>query len=341
MLRKKLIIKALVIFMITTGSFGSIVCHDAMAKCSGGSFLNPISDINWMNIFPVRIAGIPIGSSPGKMLEPPDPARIPICICPAPPPKYYRIGITLSFWEPARLVEVVAQPYCFPSFGVDVGGDTKAGAGSLSTTGANDDTATFGQAHYWIFAPWAILSETVNNFCMESDSIDIAYMTELDVLWQDDELAFIIQPEAALFANPIAQLSCVADSVSTNIGIPLSFLFWCVGSGGSVYPLSGYVNDENLLQASQTLASRMIYKMGRQLLLQDFGVNICGSIPTPIWVKHNYRMQIAKPVRGFAAQPPGRTGLIWGAGMNPALGSGTTDNAVYILFRKRACCASQ
>lgn len=342
MLPKKLSNKAfwLLFLMVFTALFG---CENAFARCAGGSFLNPISDINWQNIFPVKIASIPIGKHPGNMLEPPDPASSPVCICPAPYPKYYRIGITFGFWEPARLIEVVTQPYCFPAFGLTVGNSFSnqiEGSGANSITGATDDTATFAQAHYWIFYAWAILGMVVNNYCQSSDGIDVAYMTELDVLWQDDQLAFIIQPEAALFANPIAQLSCVADSVATNIGLPLSALFWCVGSGGSVYPLSGVVNDQNFQQASQTLASRMIYKMGRQLLLQDMGVNFCSGTMTPIWIKQNYRMQIAKPSRGTAAQPPGRSALIWGAGKNPALAR-LNDNFVYILFRKRVCCASE
>ena len=34
------------------------------------------------------------------------------------------------------------------------------------------------------------------------ESFDIRYIAEMDPLWVDDELAFLIDPEAAMFANP-------------------------------------------------------------------------------------------------------------------------------------------
>ena len=47
--------------------------------------------------------------------------------------------------------------------------------------------------------------------CLEQSSFDIAYVTEIDPLWQDDVLTALINPEVALFANPIAQVACAAD----------------------------------------------------------------------------------------------------------------------------------
>ena len=35
--------------------------------------------------------------------------------------------------------------------------------------------------------------------CLEKGAFDVAYMTELDPLWNDDELSFILNPEAGLF----------------------------------------------------------------------------------------------------------------------------------------------
>ncbi|NVM20251.1 MAG: TraU family protein, partial [Desulfobacterales bacterium] len=78
----------------------------------------------------------------------------------------------------------------------------------------------------------------------------------------------------------------------------------------------------------------------RETLLWDVGINLCASVPTPIWVKWNYRMQIAKPVRSLGCMPIGRTGLMWAFGKNPALGlTGSADNFLFMVFRKRACCA--
>lgn len=34
------------------------------------------------------------------------------------------------------------------------------------------------------------------------ESFDIRYIIEMDPLWEDDDLAFLIAPKAAVFANP-------------------------------------------------------------------------------------------------------------------------------------------
>ena len=45
---------------------------------------------------------------------------------------------------------------------------------------------------------------------------DIAYLTELDPTWRDDELGFILN-QAILFGNLIAQAACAADSQHLRI----------------------------------------------------------------------------------------------------------------------------
>jgi hypothetical protein len=67
----------------------------------------------------------------------------------------------------------------------------------------------------------------------------VAYITELDPLWNADELSFILNPEAILFGNPIAQAACAADCVAATAGFPLNPLFWCGGCQGSLYPFTG------------------------------------------------------------------------------------------------------
>lgn len=308
----------------------------AYAICTPGTPLNPITDLCWQCIFPVSIAGVEI--IPGPMENNvPDSSNTPICVCPAPPPIFTREGIPVSFWEPARFVETVKDPYCFPSIGESMN-DTNGflGGGSQEQSNGSVESSTFAQAHYFIYPVWELLQMFVDYACVEHDGFDLAYMTEVDPLWQNDTLAFILQPEAILFANPIAQLACIADSVSTNLGISMSPLFWCIGSGGSAYPLTGHVNDDNELMANSTIAARMIYKLAREGLVCDTGLYLCGCVPTPIWVKHNYRIHIAKPVRDFMCHPFGRTGLIWGPYKNPRIKG---DNFVWQIFRRRSCCA--
>lgn len=316
---------------------------DAMAALKSGQFVNPITDVAWQEIFPVKIAGITIAGASGNY-DTPDPASYPVCACPAPPPIFYRIGIPVSFWEPARLIETVATPYYFPSLGFGLDFDSTKGFLSGKNHSLNDalpEQSTFAQAHYLLFPVWSILDLLTDFVCVEHSGFDVAYITELDPLWQDDELAFIIQPEALLFANPFAQMACMADSVSVNAYRPLESLFWCVGSGGSAYPMTGHVNDENIIQANSTIAARMIYKLARELLICDTGLDLCSCVPTPIWYKPNYKLHAMRPAVRKKAWPIGKSAFFYGSNLNPPFrgSKGPGDEFLWMVFRKRACCA--
>jgi len=305
-----------------------IPMDQSFAGCS--SFFNPITEIEWSGIFPIKIAGVAVGKSGLK--EPSDPSKFPVCICPNPIP---RIGIPLSFWDPSRLIETVKTPYCFPTVGVSTG-NAKGRLGGTHGGGGNEkDASTFAQAHYFIFPVFAMLG--VDWLCLESSDFDIGYITEVDPLWNDDELSAMINPEAILFGNIIAQTACIADAVSANAGLPIDSLFWCFGSHGSAYPMTGHVGDNNYVQANMAVAERLVSKLSRQSLIWDGATDLCTKVLMPIVKKSHWRFQIAKPVKGSQVVPFGRTSLIWGTAKNPTTGMG--DNFLFVGFRKRACCA--
>src|SRR3546814_3772851 len=55
---------------------------------------------------------------------------------------------------------------------------------------------------HWYAYPLIYWMEIVADFlCLESGSIDILYISEIDPLWQDSELTAIINPEAVLFRS--------------------------------------------------------------------------------------------------------------------------------------------
>ncbi len=316
---------------------------DANGAIKSGDFINPVTDVAWQEIFPIKIAGLTIRSSSGNY-DTPDPANKPLCVCPAPPPLFLRPGIPISFWEPARMIETVATPYYFPFLGAGLNlASTRGFLSGKNQSMSNDqpEQSSFAQAHYLIFPVWTMLELLTDFICVENSGFDVAYITEIDPLWQDDELAFIIQPEALLFANPFAQMACMADSVAVNAGSPLAPLFWCVGSGGSAYPMTGHVDDDNLIQANATIAARMIYKLARELLICDTGINLCSCTPTPIWHKPNYKLHAVRPAVRKKAWPIGKSAFFYGANLNPPYrnNKGAGDEFLWMVFRKRACCA--
>ena len=79
--------------------------------------------------------------------------------------------------------------------------------------------------------------------CLEGGGLDIAWVSELDPAWLDDELSFLLNPEAALFANLPAQAACAADCAAASVGLPLDPMFWCAGCQGGMYPLTRHGLD--------------------------------------------------------------------------------------------------
>lgn len=332
---KNLSFKALVVSIILITSSSSYAEEDGCY----GEFPNPITDICWLCMFPINIGGIEL-TAPGQT-DNGDPAPPLICDCPAPPPVFIRYGIGISFWEPARISEVVRQPMCSPTLGGVSMGDI------LAPRGANfepDDQK--GQAFYhvhWIQYPvlnWLGMAIT-QGACFIDEPFDVAYMSELDPLWDDDELSFILNPEASLFTSVVTQAACVADSVKaavTDFGI--DSLFWCSGSQGSLYPLSGnHASHVGGVDSSLALTHTMIFKLHRELLAQDtstYGA-MCGNIPQPILRKNQYKAHMMHPIPwNYKAYGFGAQSAIWGAGREfPYKG----EDFTYLVWRKRMCCA--
>lgn len=322
-----IVLLAVITLFITENSYGT--CKN--------NFINPITDINWEGIFPITVGGIDINLGGSELAEdtPPDSIKSPICIC------GIKLGITAGLWEPARLADTVKDPYCFTTIGTQLS-NPKPGflGGGQKLKEDMSDPNVFQQVHWYTFPVFAMLDMFLDSKCLEQGDFDIAYMTEIDPLWNDDILGFILNPEALLFGNLAAQMACVADSVAANASYPLDQLFWCMGSWGSAYPLTGHVASENYVQSNAALTARFIYKLGRESLLMDTGTNVCSPIMTPIWVKSHYRMHMIKPVRDSKIYPIGRSSLVWGSGKNYPGGAGgnAPDNFNWMIFRKRVCC---
>ena len=286
-------------------------------------------------MLPLRIAGVTV--APGIMPDPMGSVGSPICMCPAPPPIMVRIGIPVSFYEPSRLIDTVKDPYCFEGLGIGI--PMSVIQQGVKGNGEEDNNKhSFFQAHEVIYPVYSILELLTDFICLEITGVDVAYMTEVDPLWQDDMLTALIQPEALLFGNPITNLACMADSISSIANITLDPLFWCKGSWGNAYPMTGRVVSGDYLTAAASAGAELIYKLHRQLIMWgSWGqLGLCGYYPAPIWRKSAYRMQLIAPVPHPMAMSIGHTGMFWEAGKNiPMIGT----NFSFMLFKKRECCA--
>ena len=98
--------------------------QSAHAVCKS-TFVNPLTDTCWECLFPIRLAGVRISpSSP----DPESYLSTPLCSC--QDGAIQRVGLVMGFREPAFMIDVVKDAWCFAGFGVDMGKSSVWGDGS-------------------------------------------------------------------------------------------------------------------------------------------------------------------------------------------------------------------
>ena len=290
---------------------GFLLLFTISAFGKSGTSFNPITDIHWDEI-DFTIEGV--------------------CFCPRPPPVFMETGIIISYWEPFLLLDTSSIAFYSAMLGSSVGGtltDELGGKNKSSDAVDIANESTFAQAH-------AFLLPLMSGVCQRNDYG--TWWSEYDAMWQNDELAALLTPEASLFANKAMVMACMADATAANACWPLDAMPWCVGSGGSAYPITGHVDNDNIVQANATAAYRMLYKLNRIGMICDPSP-ICGCMQTPVWIKSHYKMNVARPgIRGV--HPIGRATKFYDSGLNPpytgALGS--NDEFLWVVYRQQRCC---
>ena len=311
--------------------------RESSAGVCQGEFANPITDICWSCMFPMRL-----GSGTMLALDQEDTSNSGGlgCTCSSPP----RAGVKTSFWEPARRVDVTRTPYCFVSLGgVSIDPGIRAPEGEVRLQADNTRQSNW-QAHWYVDPILYYLEVMLDDPCLETGSFDVAYMTEIDPTWNDDELTMLLNPETFLFGNPIAQAACAGDCVLATAGFGSNELFWCAGCNGSIYPFNGHVQAHiSMVQASSLVAQRMTAKLHREFLMWGTSGDdgLCGIYPQPVMDKTQYKYQMLYPIpqtekiAGRCCQPFGRSTAVWGAGKSyPYKG----EDFAYMIHRKRNCC---
>lgn len=310
------------------------------AQTCSGSFPNPITDTCWACLFPINIAGALISLNQSPNHDPPPPT---ICTCPIALPPFQRLGVGLSLWEAWTILEVVRTPGCFPT----LNGAQMTFPGVQGTN--NSDPVENGFAYYQVHMfTYPILSlvygSIIDSICFQSSiaEFDLAYVTEVDPLWADDDVASIFSPEVFLFNNPISQAICIGDTASataTNFGPDA--LYWCSGSQGSVFPMSASHNNHiGGIDSSLAKAHSFLFKLQRHGMISDTSISaaICQPFPmVPFLRKNQFKQQslspIAQPLKGFGFGVPSQ---IWATGFEfPVKG----EDFSYLMWRKRLCCA--
>ncbi len=310
--------------------------NQAEAKKCTGDFVNPINDINWECMFPITIGSMDLISSKAGLKDTKNPSS-PVCICPRggiPMP-----GFVGGYWEPARLVDVSAEPYCFVNMGglqMDMGfeksqgGRPKAASSKISTW----------YVHYYIYPILYLLELFTDFICLQESNFDPLWITELDPTGNDDELSMIFHPESLLFNNLVAQAACSADCVSSTANnSPMDSLFWCAGCQGSMYPMNANVNAHiGGVQASLNAVEKITFKLHRQGMAHETSSDnvkkICSKNLALMMKKSHYRYQMVNPDPSKCAPFGKSTSFFESSKEIPIVG----EDFGYLLWRKKSCC---
>jgi conjugal transfer pilus assembly protein TraU len=333
-LHRILFAAACVLFSLASQA-GSVTCT--------GKFPDPITDICWSCILPWSIGTAEVGNY-GNQEDTPNPVTA-MCTCGVNP----TLGLTTGFWEPARHVEAVRKPFCLASLGgvdLDPGISAPEHARTTRSDGLGDE-GSFYQAHFYV-NPVMYYLDVVTDFpCLEKGTFDIAYLTEVDPLWNDDELTLILNADAILFANPVAVAACAADCVASTVGFGIEDMFWCAGCQGGLFPINGHVPYHmGGARTASLIIERLTMKMHRELIAWGWHgqAGLCGPYYEPVMDKRQYKAQLTYPIPntqkegGRCCQPFGRDTTLWASGKEyPVKG----EDFAFMLFRKRNCCVGE
>ncbi len=324
------------IFIATfpTKSHSETGCIDAQVMSA-----KLITDICWDCLFPMKIAGMTLGGDSDG--APTESVSNPLCYCnddlgvPRP-------GLVTSYWEPARLIEFQRMPGCSSVFNGMRFPVDKLNMGYHSSSEKEGNQARFLHYHYYAFPLLSILDLFSNASCGLDGymDLDMMYMSELDPTWNDDTISFFTSPEAAFVTDPLMTASCAIDAAGVStLGQPISKMFWCAGTWGSIYPLSGntYGLASNVRDTSLYTVRVLAALHRRGITHRTMGEDaMCAAKIEPTLPKKMYKFTLLHPLpETKRSHWIGESEYKWGLGKTvPAVG----EDLIYTIWRWNDCC---
>lgn len=327
---------------------------EANAKCHS-RFTNPITDICWKCILPISIGDFSVGKGFAPAKRDTKNPKTPICACRKEGFELPVPGITLGFWEPARMVDITRTPYCMVGLGLELQTEDVRKKGSYYRAYGNRRVHdSYYHLHYYIYPLIYWLELLTDLICLEPSTFDVAYLSELDPTWHDDKLQTLLNPEVFLFANPLAQAACSADCAMASVSTASDSLFWCAGCYGNMYPWGGWNADHvGGVQNSSLLTTRILAKMHRVGLAKDtttsdntiINGNICKKRTALTIKKSQYKLQMLYPKSSASLSSNDGPIGCWPLGLSDMMYSEFKEypwdgeDWSYLIWRKSTCCA--
>jgi len=339
------------------GAFAADLCND-----NGIMSNNIFTNVCWDCMFPMIVAGAAVKAQDSSLMSgtpnlpddyglepdsvkgaPPDRGDVPpLCGCSEDGKTLF--GTTVSAWLPHLMLEFTRMPSCSRALGgikIPTGPEGEIRWGTKAAGQAGEDVNSFFHYHQLFFPVTQLLNMTEFSGCAPDTRIDLdlAFMSEYDPTWNDSQTAFFQTPEAAAAAIPVARIPCMAEGIAASFGRPINSLFWCAGSWGSMFPVSGHnSNDEgSTVELGALLASRAMYLSHRRgTSLRTYKKDtLCKPLFSVIYPKTQYRWQLLGPIPDAKkAMWTGAFSMGWAAGKTRP----TMEDPMFMMFRWNDCC---
>ena len=164
---------------------------------------------------------------------------------------------------------------------------------------------------------------------------------DISTITMTEAVSFLRRLSLFPMAFPVsaAAAACMGDAAASQAHAPLESLFWCAGSWGFLYPLSGFVNHPaGAPRTTSLLTARVLAALHRRgFAWRTMGDGaMCGGKVDVTLPKGQYRFSMLRPVpEADSAHGFGESALIWGRGRGIP---GVAENPMYLIWRWRDCC---
>lgn len=270
----------------------SAVCPDA------NIFTNVFDQICWdCFLDSISLMGVNVGDEPDGASS-----KLPVCSC-TDAVGVPELGYPMAFWRPTKVTEVSTKPWCSPALGGINLQDTMTGLGvenhgSLSATGTV--RKSFYHYHYFSYPIMEMLGMLAFPSCTDGYvDMDLLYISEIDPLWNNDLLSLVLNPEAIIFANPVAKLWCMQDCLTTTANQQSEKNYGCAGCDGDLYPMTGNVlRQPDKVAASSLITQRVLAGLHRKgLARKTIGSEaMCKPGYYPTIPRSQYKFSMMYPV---------------------------------------------
>lgn len=314
---------AMLLTGVTLFSPQPVQAQPQQLMCNGYSPLSTMfKNVCWSGMFPIRLVGTTF--IPGKSGVPKDATNKIVCACGGDlkTGTLPRLGFTLGFWAPSKIIDVTRNPYCLPSLG---GIQLPVTSMDFLNSGANagrsgDKSMYFGNWALYSFPLIYMLRLIDDGACPPDGLMDFDLLQASPVYpnWNDNlgRYTTFMNPEMLLFANVTSMTAMPVDAISSTLGKPINELFWVAGAWGETYPLTGFSDASVVQHSTEPVRNSSLIAFRSLSLLHRLGFlaetigshNLCERNLRYVVRKDAYRWQFLAPspeTAGPTEQAPG------------------------------------